>query len=91
MSDKAKTITINELLRKACIYAEQDRLSFIDAMNNDVNDEYVQEALAFLKCLQKYRKKRWGQTRLEQMCAEATGTVNLMNPVEVEDYFKKNT
>ena len=56
----------DELLRLACIYAEQDRESYLDAWK-DVTDDDAQETKreirAYLKQLRAYRRKRWGQSQ----------------------------
>lgn len=56
---------IDEMLRLACLYAEQDRLSLLDAYKNNQDEQVARDAEAFLKKLRKYRIKRWGNTELE--------------------------
>ena len=55
----------SELLRKACIYAEQDRLGLIDVYSGNPEEPVVADAFQFLKELKAYRIKRWGKTKLE--------------------------
>ena len=61
----------NELLRLACIYAEQDRQAFIDAYDHMKDDPEYAKTKKFLEELRAYRKKRWGATALETMLAGA--------------------
>ena len=56
----------DELLRLACIYAEQDRDSFIQAHENMPNDPAAKRARSVLKQLHAYRMRRWGATPLEK-------------------------
>ena len=75
-------LSVSELLRLACLYAEQDRRSWLDAMRNctGVEDaDVIQKAETFLAQLQEYRVRRWGKTKLEQ----AWETAVPMSPAEV--------
>jgi hypothetical protein len=59
---------VDELLRLACIYAEQDRIQFIDAMSNCTTEEdreIVNREKEYLKELIKYRNMRWGRSKSE--------------------------
>jgi hypothetical protein len=64
--DAMKKIPVDELLRLACLYAEQDRESFIDATNGS-DPEYAAEQAEFVRQLRAYRLKRWGKTQSEVM------------------------
>jgi len=75
------SIPHGELLRLACIYAEQDRIGFIDAYGEDELEAV--EATEFLKQLRAYRKKRWGNTQLES-------AIKGMKVVLVSDLMKQN-
>lgn len=59
-----KCLTVDEMLRLACIYAEQDRESYLEAVK-DSDPEWAEEARRFLEQLRAYRKKRWGKTKIE--------------------------
>jgi hypothetical protein len=65
---------ISELLRKACIYAEIDREAFVAAYSHMPDDPVAVEAREFLRELRAYRKKRWGQTKLERLTDQAKET-----------------
>jgi hypothetical protein len=58
-------MSTDEMLRLACIYAEQDRDAFVDAYGKDIKQPVVREAIVFLSQLRAYRKKRWGKTKME--------------------------
>lgn len=53
--------TVSEMLRLACLYAEQDREAFIDASSHMPDDPAYREAVAFLRELRAYRRRRWGR------------------------------
>lgn len=58
---------IDEMLRLACIYAEQDRAAYLDAWsgcNDDGAEKIKSECRAFIKKVRAYRLKRWGKTNL---------------------------
>lgn len=57
----AKKLAVDELLRLACIFAEQDRETFIEAYEKMPNDPARLEAEDVLKQIRAYRKKRWGK------------------------------
>ena len=75
--DRLVRLPVSELLRRACIYAEQDRSSLIEAMSglNDSEDrEFVNEQKSFLRQLRDYRRKRWGKSgedKLSEMIAQS--------------------
>ncbi len=66
----ADRLSVDQLLRLACVYAEQDRESWLVAMDNcrgmPEDAEAIAKAEAFLAQLRKYRLRRWGKTRLEK-------------------------
>ncbi len=66
----AKRMLVDQLLRLACVYAEQDRESWLVAMDNcrgtPEDAEAIAKAEAFLAQLRKYRLRRWGKTQLEK-------------------------
>jgi acetyl/propionyl-CoA carboxylase alpha subunit len=77
---------VSELLRLACIYAEQDRLEFIDAMSSSTSEEdieIVEQEKQFLKELVQYRKKRWGRSKTEKLF---DNTTTKTVPEIVKDY-----
>ncbi len=53
-----KKMPINELLRLACLYAEQDRNGFIDAHSGMEDEPACVEAVEFLQQLRAYRIRR---------------------------------
>ncbi len=73
-----KKLSVDELLRCACIYAELDREGFVAAHDNMPNDPAAVKARAFLEELRAYRIKRWGKTDLEVIFEET-------KPVTVEE------
>lgn len=64
----SKRIPIGELLRLACVYAENYQLDFADAVSRS-DPSVAKEAREFVKQLQKYRVGRWGKTTLEKALA----------------------
>lgn len=62
----------DELLRLACIYAEQDRQAFVEAYASMPNDPAAKKARKFLKALKAYRLKRWGKTTGETILDQAS-------------------
>lgn len=70
----AGKLTVSELLRLACIYAETSAQEVLDA-HDHCDDESAlilkEETRAFLKQLRAYRRRRWGLTRVEAVLAEA--------------------
>lgn len=83
-----KKLSTSELLRRACLYAEQDRLGMIDAYGNDDSEEEVRKSKAFLKQLQTYRLRRWGKTQMEVMAEEAAESADITKPGEIERLCK---
>ncbi len=69
-----KNLPVDELLRLACIYAEQDRESIITAYANMPDDPEAVKAGEFLKQLRVYRRKRWGRTKHEQVLSAGVPT-----------------
>lgn len=69
MSEKR---SVSELLRLACVYAEQDRYgySLCDA------GEDGKEAAKLAKELRFYREKRWGESKYDKTLREAD-TINI--------------
>ena len=62
-------LTEDELLRLACIYAEQDRRQLVTAYGG--KGPAAKKAKLLADQLQKYRLKRWGKTQLESLMAKA--------------------
>lgn len=75
-------ISASELLRLACVYAEQDRESFIVSYSHMPDDPACQEAMAYLKQLKAYRLKRWGKGVLESELEKA-------KPVDFREVAKR--
>lgn len=73
-----KKLTVDEMLRLACCYAERDQEAFLAAMDNcrgrAEDDEIIARAEEFIKKVRAYRLKRWGKTRLEALCDDAKPT-----------------
>jgi hypothetical protein len=66
----------DELLRRACIHAESDLETWLDAIRESTDPEYVemrQEQTALLKQLKAYRRRRWGRTKLEEVMQQLHG------------------
>lgn len=61
------SIPVGELLRLACLYAEQDREAFIEAHKHMPDDPACIEAKQFLKRLRAYRRLRWGRAELDAL------------------------
>ena len=72
-----KKLPVDELFRLALIFAEDDRLSFADAVRDSDPEEYA-KALDYVKQFRAYRRKRWGKTQLEEVCDSAT-------PITIEE------
>lgn len=67
-------MTNDEMLRLACIYAEEDRRNFLDAMAGckSPEDEALKaETLVFISKLRAYRVKKWGRTKSEAVMDRA--------------------
>lgn len=73
-----KKLSVDELLRLACIYAERDQEEYTRAITGVGMEEELAETEAFIKQLREYRLKRWGATKLEAAMEAAT-------PVNVQE------
>lgn len=64
MTAKKKKLPTSELLRLACLYAEQDRQAWLDSIDADdpMWGDMREENQQFLAQLRAYRIKRWGKT-----------------------------
>lgn len=70
---KTKKLTLaqrreDDLLRRACLHAESDIEGWLDALRHATDAATVElreEQTAFLKRLKKYRRKRWGLSKVE--------------------------
>lgn len=71
-------MTVSEMLRLACIYAERDQLEFVRCVKES-DPDVAAETLKFVERLRAYRLKRWGKTKLEKAMDKATA-VNVMIP-----------
>jgi hypothetical protein len=63
------TMTVDEMLRLACIYAEQDRRGFLDAIHGDNSPDGIalqEETRDFIVKLHRYRIKKWGKSKLQK-------------------------
>jgi hypothetical protein len=71
-------LSVNELLRLACLYAERDQEGFIDAMSDLIPDKpgqpedednkaAIRDAEAFVKQIRAYRLKRWARTEADTL------------------------
>ena len=81
MSKSAK-LSVSELLRLACIYAERDQEELLCAhehLDDEESERVKQEIRDFLAQLRYYRLKRWGKTRLEKWMDDA-------KPVSIKEY-----
>ena len=56
-------LSVSELLRLACIYAERDQEAYSQC-TKESDPEWSQEADEFVKQIHDYRMKRWGPTVL---------------------------
>lgn len=83
---KPKRLTVDELLRLACLYAEQHQLDYAVAIagTGDDWDETKAETEQFIKQVRAYRLKRWGKTKLE-------GAMDNMKPVTVAELMARDT
>lgn len=57
-------LSASEILRRACISAEQNELSFAESVSNDA--KLYEETMDYVRQLRAYRIKRWGRSRLEK-------------------------
>ncbi len=76
-------LSVDELLRRACIYAERDQQEYAAAIAHTDSPEGKAEVEAFLRQLRAYRKKRWGKTRLEVAIESA-------EPVPITEVIKRS-
>lgn len=63
-----KKLSVSELLRLACIYAEQDRIGLLDAYrgcNSPEDVNFKEELTELIKQLRDYRIKRWGKSAID--------------------------
>jgi hypothetical protein len=63
----------SELLRLACVWAEQDREALLDSFRgctSDLDEDFKAELRGQIRALKAYRLKRWGKTRGEVMDEE---------------------
>ena len=77
-----KKLLVDELLRRACIYAEIDRAAFIVCYESIPDDPEAIAAQEFLDQLQAYRMKRWGKTSVEAAMDEC-------EPVPIIEIWKQ--
>jgi hypothetical protein len=70
-----KKLTVDELTRRAFIWAEGDRESF--ALCCKKGSAERENAASEARQLREYRIKKWGSTALEQAIAEATHVVDV--------------
>lgn len=77
----SKKLSVDELLRLACIYAERNQEAFLDSMKNMPDDKYYKQAEDFVDQIRKYRTKRWGRTILENIMLKCV-------PVSIADLAK---
>ena len=73
MSKSAK-LSVSELLRIACFYAERDREEYLAAWEHCKDEEaerIKRETRDFLDQLRDYRLKRWGRTKGERLLENA--------------------
>lgn len=66
-------MTEDELLRLACVYAEQDRESLMSAYEHMKSDPEYKAAKEFAKRVRAYRLKRWGKSKSEATFDGAKG------------------
>lgn len=78
----SKPLPVDELLRIACLHAEQDLAGLIDAYANDPDDSFCREQAEILSQIQAYRKRRWGRTTLENKMDE-------MEPVKISHILNR--
>ena len=76
----SKKYTVDELLRLACIYAQQDRETLAGCCAED--DPAGIEARNLAQQIAAYRLKRWGKTKLESV-------METMVNVPVQEFLKR--
>ena len=78
-----RKLPIDELLRLACIYAEEYQLEFLRCISNaGKDDSEVIKTKAFLQQIREYRMRRWGRTQLE-------AALEKMVPVDVSEIMRR--
>lgn len=60
-----KKLTASELLRRACISAEQNEMDFAECNKED--PEVYAATMDFVRQLRAYRLKRWGKGKFEKL------------------------
>ncbi len=78
-------LSVSELLRLACIWAEQDREAFIMATgrcDSPSDVEAREKAEQFIEQVRAYRRKRWGRTGGDELI-DALGRCKGVDPSEV--------
>ena len=63
-------MTVDEMLRLACIYAERDQCDFLLAIE-DADELLEKDTKDFIKKIRAYRLKRWGKTKMERLLEKA--------------------
>lgn len=66
-----KKLPVNELLRLACYYGEQDRETYLDCIKDAGDQEDIDRTKRLISQFRTYRHKRWGKSRGEQIIAES--------------------
>ena len=74
-----KKLPVDELLRLACIYAEQDRRDFLAVYAAMPDDPAAIEAKEYLSQLRAYSRKRWGRQPLDAVL----DTMSPMTPADI--------
>lgn len=74
----ARKIAVGELLRLACVYAENDQRDFLEAIRDTDDQEMIARTKQFVDQIRAYRLKRWGRTKLE-------GQLAGMTPVKISE------
>lgn len=77
----SKKLTIDEMLRLACIYAENDRIAWLSSIDKCEGEYYEKErteTLLFIDAVRTYRIKRWGRTKQDARLQSAK-TVNILD------------
>jgi hypothetical protein len=66
-------IAADKLTCLAFVYAEQDRLGYLDAIRHTDLEQEKAETRALIAALRRYRRKRWGKTEEEDVLEAANG------------------
>ena len=67
-------MTVSEMLRLACYYAEESQRDFLAAYakcDSPEDEALKQKTREFIEKVRAYRLKRWGKTRKEQLMDDA--------------------